>query len=87
MGGPGLLLVRGPVEAEGAGLLTGLVSGPLVVVLVLERHCGEGRDKGLAKGWAPALLLSVEEGLSEQGDAVLQVNVELGLPPRAEVSH
>lgn len=29
----------------------------------------------------------VEEGLSEQGEAVLQVRVELGLPPRAEVSH
>jgi len=29
----------------------------------------------------------VEQGLSEQGEAVLQVRVELGLPPWAEVSH
>lgn len=85
VGGPGLLLVGGPVTAQGAGVLTGLQRVPLG--LVLELHCGEGKDKGWAEGRAPALVFRVEEGLSEHGDAVLQVNVELGLPPRAEVSH
>lgn len=55
--------------------------------LVLEPQCGEGRVRGWAEAWAPALVLRVEEGLSEQGEAVLQVSVELGLPPRAEGSH
>lgn len=55
--------------------------------LVLELQWGEGKGKGWGKGWPPALVLRVEEGLSEQGEAVLQVRVELGLPPWAEVSH
>lgn len=67
------------------GLGTGLERVPLG--LVLELQCGEGKDKGWGKGWPPALVLRVEEGLSEQGEAVLQVRVELGLPPWAEVSH
>lgn len=55
--------------------------------LVLEPQCGERRVRGWAEAWAPALVLRVEEGLSEQGEAVLQVSVELGLPPRADGSH
>lgn len=75
----------GPGAGQGAGLGTGLERVPQG--LVLELQCGEGKDKGWGKCWAPALVFSVEEGLSEQGEAVLQVRVELGLPPRAEVSH
>lgn len=44
VGGPGLLLVGGPVTAQGAGVLTGLQRVPLG--LVLELHRGEGKDKG-----------------------------------------
>lgn len=80
-GGPGLLPVMGP----GAGLGTGLERVPLG--LGLELQCGDGMGKGWGKGWPPALVLRVEEGLSELGEAVLQVRVELGLPPWAEVSH
>lgn len=71
----------GPGAGHGAGLGPGLERVPLG--LVLELQCGEGKAKGLA----PAPVFRVEEGLSEQGEAVLQVRVELGLPPRAEVSH
>lgn len=80
-GGPGLLLVMGPGAGEGAGLGIELERVPLGL------QCGEGKDKGWSKDWPPALVFRVEEGLSEQGEAVLQVRVELGLPPRAEVSH
>ncbi len=73
--------MTGPGAGQGAGLGTGLERVPLG--LVLELQCGEGK----AKGWPPALVLRVEEGLSELGEAVLQVRVELGLPPWAEVSH
>lgn len=55
--------------------------------LLLEARCGEGRVRGWAEACAPALVLRVDEGLSEQGEVVLQVSVELGLPPRAEGSH
>lgn len=65
--------------APGAGLDTGLERVPLG--LLLEPQWGEGRGKGWGNGWPPTLVLRVEEGLSEQGEAVLQVRVELGLPP------
>lgn len=81
-GGPRLLPAMSPAEENWAGLRTGLESVPLG--LRLEPPCGEG--EGRAKGWHTLLLLKVDEGLSEQGEAVLQVNVELGLPPWAEVS-
>lgn len=77
--------MMGPGTGQGPGLGTGLERVPLG--LVLELQCSEGKDNGWGGGWAPALVFSVEEGLSEQGEAVLQVRVELGLPPRAEVSH
>lgn len=79
--GPGLFPVVGPEAGHGAVLRAGLESVPLG--LVLEPRWGE--DKG--KDWPPALVLRVDVGLSEQGEAVLQVRVELGLPPWAEVSH
>lgn len=60
-----------------------LGNGPGRVGLVLEPQWGEGKHRG----GPPALVLKVEEGLPEQGEAVLQVRVELGLPPWAEVSH
>lgn len=75
----------GPGAGPRAGVGTGLERVPLG--LVLELQWGEGTDRGWGKGWPPALVLRVEEGLSEQGEAVLQVRVELGLPPWAEVSH
>lgn len=84
-GGPGLLLLMDPGAGPGAGLRTGLERVPLG--LVLELQSGEGKGKGWCKGWPPALWLRVDEGLSEQGEAVLQVKVELGLPPWAEESH
>lgn len=80
-GSPGLLLDA----AQGAGLDTGLERVPMGLVMPL--MCGEGRVKGWVEAWAPVVVFRVEEGLSEQGEAVLQVRVELGLPPRAEVSH
>lgn len=55
--------------------------------LMMPLLCGEGRVKGWVEACAPVVVFRVEEGLSEQGEAVLQVRVELGLPPRAEVSH
>lgn len=73
--------MMGPGAGQGAGLGIALERVPLGL------QCGEGKDKGWSKGWLPALVFKVEEGLSEQGEAVLQVRVELGLPPRAEVSH
>lgn len=57
------------------GLDAGLERVPMG--LVLEPQWGEGRGKD----WSPTLGLRVAEGLSEQGEAVLQVRVELGLPP------
>lgn len=54
---------------------------------MVELQCSEGKDKGWGDGWAPPLVVRVDEGLAEQEEAVLQVRVELGLPPRAEVSH
>lgn len=77
--------MMGPEAGQGAGLDTGQERVPLG--LVLELQCGEGKGKGWGKCWPPALVLRVEEGLSEQGEVVLQVRVELGLPPWAEVSH
>ncbi len=73
-----------PGAGQGAGLVTGLERVPLG--LVPELQCGEGKGKGWGKGRPPALVLRVEEGLSEQGEAVLQVRVELGLPPWTEAS-
>ena len=75
----------GPGAGQGAGLGIGLERVPLG--LVLELQCGEGNGKGWDTGCPPALVFKVDEGLSEQGEAVLQVRVELGLPPWAEVSH
>ena len=74
-----------PRAEHGAGLGTGLGGVPLG--LVLETQWARGRDKGWGKGLPPAPMLRVEEGLSEQGEAVLQVRVELGLPPWVGVSH
>lgn len=73
--------MMGPGAGQGAGLER------VPLGLVLELQCDEGKGKGWGKGWPPALVLKVEDGLSEQGEAVLQVRVELGLPPCAEVSH
>lgn len=53
----------------------------------LELLCGERGAKGWGRLFPPRLMLRVEQGLSEQGDAVLQVRVELGLPPCIEISH
>lgn len=47
--------------------------------LVLEPQWDEG--KSWVEGGPPTLALRVEQGLSEQGEAVLQVRVGLGLPP------
>lgn len=74
-----------PEAGQGAGIDTGLERVPLG--LVVELQCSEGKDKGWGDGWAPPLVVRVDEGLAEQEEAVLQVRVELGLPPRAEVSH
>lgn len=84
-GGPGLLPVMSPQGGQGAGLDAGLERVPLG--LLLEPQWGEGKGKGWGKDWPPALVLRVDEGLSEQGEAVLQVRVELGLPPWAEESY
>lgn len=67
--------MRGP----GPWLGTELERVPLGLVLVLQWV--EGKDNGWDKSWPPALVLRVEGGLSEQGEVVLQVRVELGLPP------
>lgn len=53
----------------------------------LELLWGESGAKGWGRLFPPGLMLRVEQGLSEQGDAVLQVRVELGLPPCIEISH
>lgn len=68
-----------PQGGQGAGLDAGLERVPLG--LLLEPQWEEGKGKGWGKDWPPALVLRVDEGLSEQGEAVLQVRVELGLPP------
>lgn len=68
-----------PQGGQGAGLDAGLERVPLG--LLLGPQWGEGKGKGWGKDWPPALVLRVDEGLSEQGEAVLQVRVELGLPP------
>lgn len=88
-GGPGLLVGLSPEVGHGAGLCTGLRAGLRAgletVPLGLEPEPQWGEDKG--KDWPPAPVLRVEVGLSEHGEAVLRVRVELGLPPWVEVSH
>lgn len=53
----------------------------------LEAEPQRGEDKGRDWGRDGPPALRVDVGLSEHGEAVLRVRVELGLPPWAEVSH
>lgn len=70
-----------------AGLRAELRAGLDRVPPGLEAEPQRGEDKGKdwGRGGPPAPALRVEVGLSEHGEAVLRVRVELGLPPWVEV--